>query len=500
MIVVNSVSTQALLDTPEPARVLPSLVECQQARKSRDPRFEGRFIIGVVTTGIYCKNTCPVRMPAEANVRYFATTAAAQLAGFRPCRRCRPESAQSLPEWTISCDTVMRGLRLIEAGYLNQHTSAQLAQTLQIGERHLNRLFNQELGATPKMVARISRAKIAKSLLLESKFKLTEVALHAGYNSLSRFNADIKSIFKQTPTEIRAKARTDEPLVTLTLPVRLPYNFDWIFGYLQTRQLPGVEEVRGGPGEWCYRRRVSENSWVLVTHTADALILQVPLTELPIHSILHRIRRIFDLGADGETIHEYLSNLDFFKPWVQQAPGLRVAGAWDGFETSVRAVLGQQVSVARGTELANKMIQQYGGGLFPTPQILAQKEIAELGMPGQRGRAISVMAQQVADDNLVLDECQDFDVAQNALQDIKGIGPWTANYIRMRVLRDPNAFPDNDWVVLKVLDVTAARARKHSLAWQPWRSYALMYLWYASSQNKQMNRKMKKQTKQTPKL
>ncbi len=471
--------------------VLPPLKVCQQARLSRDPRFDGRFFVGVLSTGIYCRPICPARLPKEANVRYYATAAAAQEAGFRPCRRCRPEAANMLPEWTLASDTVLRGLRLIEAGYLNDHNTAELAAALDVGERHLSRLFAQELGAAPKTIARLCRARHARDLLRQSAAPLTDVAYHAGYGSLSRFNAEIRAVFECTPGALRGStgARGDAA-VTVKLPVREPYNFDWVFTYLERRALQGVEEVTGEPGAWCYRRRLDgSGAWLEVAQTAQGLTARLPLVDEPLHGLLRRVRRVFDLTADGATIHEFLYGDTALKPWVRRAPGLRVPGAWDGFETAVRAVLGQQVSVARGTELANKMIARYGEGAFPRPAELLQREVAELGMPGRRGRAVVRLAELAVTGDLKVDECQDYDLTAMQLEAIEGIGPWTANYIRMRAMKDPNAFPDNDWVVLKELGCSAAQARRQAEAWQPWRAYALMYLWYAAG--------VKRQRKQT---
>ncbi len=471
--------------------VLPSLEVCQQARLSRDPRFDGRFFVGVLTTGIYCRPICPARMPKEVNVRYYPTAAAAQEAGFRPCRRCRPEAATALPEWTLASDTVLRALRLIEAGYLNDHSAAELAAALEVGERHLARLFTQELGAAPKTIARLCRARHARDLLKNSRAPMTEIAYHAGYGSLSRFNAEIRAVFSTTPGALRGAAR-GTTTVTIKLPVRQPYHFDWVFNYLRQRALVGIEEVTGEPGSWCYRRRLTdaEPVWVTVRQVGDTLEACLPLVHEPLHSLLQRLRRVFDLTADGATIHEFLGADDRLGPWVAQAPGLRVPGAWDGFETAVRAVLGQQVSVARGTELANKMIEHYGDGNFPAPEQLLNREVAELGMPGRRGRAVVRLAELAVAGDLVIDECQDHDLMSMRLQAVDGVGPWTANYIRMRAAKDPNAFPDNDWVVLKELGVSAAQARKLAANWQPWRAYALMYLWYAAG----VKRTQKKQS------
>ncbi len=474
---------------------LPDLEVCRRARESRDARFDGRFFVGVVTTGVFCRPTCPARLPLEANVRYYATSAQAQAAGFRPCKRCRPEAALRLPEWTLASDTVLRGLRLIESGFLNGGTSADLARKLGIGERQLSRLFAQELGASPTAMAQLCRAKLAKKLLVGTRMKHVDIAYHSGFGSISRFNAEIKKVFHATPREIRAGAKKNGATsVEVTLPIRGPYHFDWMFEYLDRRALKGLEHVSGEPGTWRYERRVGADSYVVVRQQGDGLVAELPLTEEPLHSLLVRVRRVFDLNADGAVIHEDLRQDRFLREWVDKAPGLRVPGAWDGFETAVRAILGQQVSVERGTELANKMIDAYGAPLgkstrpseqaaanhFPTAAQLVDKTIAEIGMPGQRGRAISSLAGLATSGTLTVDECQDFDEAQTQLLAISGVGPWTVNYIRMRALKDPDAFPDNDWVVMKALDCTAKGARARAEAWRPWRAYALMYVWYAS--------------------
>ncbi len=480
---------QVDLKTQHPApNVLPPLHVCHRARLSRDARFDGRFFVGVLTTGIFCRPICPARMPKEENVRYYASAAAAQDAGFRPCLRCRPEAARRLPEWTLGSDTVTRALRKIEDGYLNTHTSAELAAQLAVGERQLSRLFAQELGSSPKSLARLVRAKTARDLLAATAMPLSQVAYHAGYGSVSRFNHEIRQIFQCTPGELRGRRPALTPQVQITLPVREPYNFDWVFGFLHKRALTGIEEVLGGPGRWRYRRRLSAGAaqelWVQVDQVNNELHATLPLAAEPLHVLLQRIRRLFDLDADGANLHDFFLPDPRLGAFVRQAPGLRVPGAWDGFETAVRAVLGQQVSVARGTELANRMIEAYGGGDFPTPQQLVLREVAELGMPGRRGRAVSHLAEQVLQGHLQLDDAQDFDTLQQQIEAIEGIGPWTANYIRMRVLKDPDAFPDNDWVVLKELGCTAAAAKRAARTWQPWRAYALMYLWYAAAARK----------------
>ncbi len=475
---------------------LPPADVCQRARTSRDPRFDGRFFVGVLSTGVYCRPICPARVALEANVRYYPSAAAAHDAGFRPCRRCRPETARRLPDWTIGSDTVLRAVRLIEAGYLNEHSVARLAGALGLGERQLSRLFQQQLGSSPKRVAQMHRARLARRLLESSQLKLADVAFHAGYGSLSRFNSEMRSIFHCAPRELRKqRGRATPAAARVVLPVRGPYHFDWVFTYLRTRALAGIETVTGEPGSWRYVRRLGDGAELVVTQQGEELVAELPVTDEPMHSLLRRVRRVFDLDADGATVHDSLVNDARLAPFVAAAPGLRVAGAWDGFELAVRAVLGQQVSVVRGKVLADALVERFGAGAFPGPAQLADADVSAIGMPGQRGAAVRGLAQAVLSGALEVDECQDYDAQHEALLAIDGIGPWTANYIRMRALRDPDAFPDNDWVVMKELDSTAAAARRQATAWQPWRAYALMYLWYAAGQRRERESRERKARK-----
>jgi AraC family transcriptional regulator of adaptative response / DNA-3-methyladenine glycosylase II len=488
----------------------PTLAARQQARLSRDQRFDGRFIVAVVTTGVYCRPSCPARIPKEENVRYFVCGAGAQEAGYRACLRCVPDQSLPVPDWAIGNRHVAKGLAMIEAGFLSDHSVTDLALTLQLSPRHLDRLFAETLGASPVAIARIKRGQTAKKLLQQSQLKLSELAEHAGYGSVSQFNKELRLLFDSSPSALRKRkpaqhnaakkgseksAQNDTAQqsnegeqglsLRVVLPVRMPYDFAWVFNYLHGRALEGVEEVFDGEHGQVFRRRLSKagevESWLRVERRDNQLIAYLPLGGEPIYQLLRRLGRVFDLPTDGATLHKHLSADSFLAPWVNAAPGLRVPGAWDGFETCVRAILGQQVSVARGTELANAMIARYGGGDFPSPEQLVDKQIAELGMPGNRGRAISTVAQQVIDQGVTFDEGLKAEAFVEALTQIKGIGPWTVNYIRLRVLKDPDAFPHNDWVVLKQLETTPAKAKLQAEPWQPWRAYGLMYLWYAAS-------------------
>ena len=479
--------------------MIPAPEICESARLARDPRFDGRFYIGVLTTGIYCRPVCPARTPAEENVRYFATSASAQDAGFRPCLRCRPEAARRLPEWTLNSQTVIRGLRMIDAGYLLDHGVAELAARLHISTRHLNRLFQQELGATPKSLARVRRVHLAKRLIEGSQLSFSDVAMRAGFGSVRRFNDEIRDAFGRTPRALRSGGRSARGGlkgarglqgardVQLHLPVREPYHKAWVFGFLKQRALPGIEEVDGE----VYRRRLpgatADEHWLEVAWENAGLSLRIPADcGLDFGDLLCRVRRVFDLDADPEVVDAHLSRDPQLTQMVRSEPGLRVPGAWDGFETAVRAILGQQVSVARATTLATKLCAQFGAGGFPTPRQLMNADVAAIGMPGKRGGAIRELAQAVVDGRLVLDESADHAELSEALCDLPGVGPWTAGYIGMRVARDPDAFVESDWVVLKMLAATAAGARQQAEAWRPWRAYAVMYLWRMAQERRQL--------------
>ena len=488
--------------------MLPAHHICERARLSRDPRFDGTFFIGVVTTGIYCRPVCPVRQPAAENVRYYASAAAAEEAGFRPCRRCLPERAARLPEWCIGSRTVIRGLRLIDAGMLDEEGSAVLAARLGVSARHLNRVFQEELGATPKAVAVTRRRALAKRLIDETDLPFAQVALQAGYRSLRRFNDDVRGCFRRTPSAIRAAARsagarrrwgTASEHFSLRLPVREPYNAPWVFDFLARRALTGFEEV----GAESYRRLIFDGQgvahWIRVTWERGGLRLEVPAAcGASLSDILVRVRRVFDLDADSRTIDADLAADPVLEPVVTAHGGLRVPGAWDGFETTVRAILGQQVSVDRATVLAHKLLDHYGPRSLIDPGALARATVAEIGLPGRRGQAISRVAAEVAAGRLDLHERADAAMLEQALCDIPGIGPWTAGYVAMRVARDPDAYPVNDWVVLKMLQASpitaggakasaAGRAGTHADGWRPWRAYAVMYLWKLAQSVREAN-------------
>lgn len=325
------------------------------------------------------------------------------------------------------------------------------------------------------------RKSLVSALLTQTDLPLSKVALEGGLSGVRELRAHCRHAHGLTPTELRRMqggTRVEPGGINLPLPVKGPYHLDWAFDYLRRRALLGIEEVAGNH----YKRRVSMANqlpvWVEVWAASGSLQARLPLGGAPVYKLLNRVARLFDLHTDSRVVdHALAACSPMLAQSVIQAPGLRVLGAWDGFETTVRAILGQQVSVARGTELANRMIQAYGQGDFPRPSQLQDRDIAELGMPGNRGRAIATIAEWVAQENLDLPEGDVAEAFVSRIGEIKGIGPWTQNYIRLRVVKDSDAFPHNDWVVLKHLQSTPAQALKVAEPWRPWRAYGLMHLW-----------------------
>ena len=346
-------------------------------------------------------------------------------------------------------------------------------------------------------------AKLIHALLTQTQIPVADVADHAGILGAAGLRAETHRLFGCSPTQLRrdnmpaSRRRPQAAVIRVDLPVTGAYDFEWVFDYLCTRALQGIEEVQGR----CYRRRVSEAGkplvWLTVSQHDTGLQAVLPLTCGPACELLSRVVRLFDVRVDGDLIDRTLFGAPsrYLKHSVAQAPGLRVPGAWDGFETAVRAVLGQQVSVARGTELANRMVEAYGEGDFPAPDQLRHQEIAELGMPGNRGRAISTLAEWVDMDGYTLLEGQASESFVQGLGAVKGIGPWTQNYMRLRVVKDVDAFPHNDWVVLKQLKTTPAQALKLADCWRPWRAYALMHIWRLAGLQRKASEAMTRRNK-----
>ena len=482
-------------------------IACYRAVQARDARFDGRIFTAVRTTGIYCRPICPARTPKFENVAFFATAAAAQEAGYRPCLRCRPEASPDLDGWRTASSTVSRALELIAAGALDGEnaTVGDLAARLGIGERHLRRSLRDQLGVSPTGLAQARRVLFAKQLIHETQMSLTDVALAAGFGSVRRFNDTFRGLYGRPPSTLRRRrpaTTIDEgagSAVTLRLTYAPPYDWSSIIAFLAARAIDGVEVVEGDR----YRRTIDLNGrhgTIEVTlasgrHALAATIRFPDPRALP--SIVRRIRRVFDLGADISVITAQLEADPTLGRLVLDRPGLRVPGAWDGFELAVRAVLGQQITVGGARRLIGRLVATHGerlrvgpGGdldgliaVFPSPARLAPADLTHLGMPRARAAAISSLAAATVADPDLFRRDASLDASIARLTTLPGIGEWTAQYVAMRALREPDAFPAADVGLLRALTgpdgrrPTRAAATARAEAWRPWRAYAAQHLW-----------------------
>lgn len=472
---------------------------CYRAICLRDARFDGRFFTGVKTTGIYCRPICPARTPHSENVAFFPTAAAAQAAGFRPCLRCRPETAPDMGAWRGTSNTVSRALSLIELGALDESSIDALAERLGLGERQLRRLFQQHLGASPIAVAQTRRVLLAKQLIHETQLPMAEIAFAAGFGSIRRFNETFRTLYGRAPRDLRRQHRPEisagpQGEIDLLLRYQPPYDWAAMLAFLRQRAIPGIEHVTAES----YARTVDlDGVQGIVTIRPDVrnalrVTVRFPrLSALP--TIIARLRRVFDLAADPRAIAAHLAKDPTLAPLVKARPGLRVPGAWDGFELAIRAVLGQQITVAGAARLAGRLIEAHGPRLaeqqgelthvFPHPKALASADLASLGMPSSRAAALSAVATAALDDPHLFDASGGLDDAVRRLRAIRGIGEWTAQYIALRQLREPDAFPAADIGLLRAM--TRCEGRDHSSSelldraqiWRPWRAYAAQHLW-----------------------
>lgn len=480
---------------------MPTAAACERARLTRDRRFDGLFFTAVTSTGIYCRPVCPAPAPRRDNVRYYPSAAAAAAAGFRPCLRCRPEAAPGSPLHRARSELVAGALRLIEQGALDAGSLPQLARRVGVGERHLRRVFAEEIGASPLDVAATRRLLFAKQLVGETALPMTEVAQAAGYASLRRFNAAFSAAYGKAPREIR---RSREALANggsgewaLRLPYRAPYDFAQLAAFYARRAIPGVEAVE----ETAYRRSFVADGvpgWFAVEPLPDeqALTLRV---HHPRSSVLGplaaRVRRMFDVDADPRAIAAVFRRSPVLAPLIRRWPGQRLPGAWDGFELAVRAVLGQQVSVAAARTLAARVAAQYGtpyadgaaagvGALFPAPERLADAPLEALGITRARAQTIRTLAAAVHEGRIAFRPEQPLADFERDWVALPGIGAWTAHYVAMRALAQPDAFPAADLILRRAAGqgrtLTTRELETLAEAWRPWRAYAVMLLWRAS--------------------
>ena len=503
---------------------------CERARLSRDARFDGRFFIGVVTTGIYCRPVCPVQPPRAANVRFYGSAAAAARAGFRPCLRCRPETAPGSPAWSGSPATVRRALRLIDDGALDGAGTDELARRLGIDARHLRRLFDRHIGASPLQVAATRRLHRAKQLIDATDLPLAAVAQAAGFGSVRRFNDVLRRVYGRTPRELRQRRRQRSAgarhggTLRLRLHYRAPCDAAAMLGFLAPRAIPGVEAVDAVRGTWrrAFRlaggpRENEDRTGASPAGFAAAGVVRVETggdgcfeaevchpDALVLLDVTARLRRLFDLDADPLSFGRHLAGAPRLTDRVAALPGIRVPGAWDGFETAVRAILGQQVTVKGATTLAGRLVDALGEPLpdhlrdaslartFPSPPAVAGFDLRSIGVPARRATALRTLAGAVAAGELDLDATADADTTRARLIAIPGIGPWTAEYIAMRALRDPDAFPAGDLGLRKAVSPGAPVSSKELQAmaetWRPWRAYAALLLWQDGAAQHQKGR------------
>lgn len=462
-----------------------------RARLSRDPRFDGKFFIGVRGSGVYCRPICPSPTAKEKNVRYFLTTAAAAEAGFRPCLRCRPECSPGTPAWIGTPNTVSRALRLIAESGLEDGVEG-LAEQLGVGSRHLRRLFVRHLGATPIAVAQTHRLQFAKSLIDQTRLPMQEIAIASGFGCVRRFNAAIQKTYRRTPSQVRRLSHQASVLPEneyfFRLRYRPPYDWNGMLEFLEPRVIPGVEEVENGT----YRRSISfcgcEGHFEVSHDEANhSLNVRVQFGDpKALYFIIERIRTMFDLNADWIAIARTLTADPALAPKVKANPGLRVPGCWNGFELGVRAILGQQVTVKGATTLAGRLASKFGQPLnpshglthiFPQPQILAEAEIASIGLPKARAQTIQDFARFVIKQRISFEGMPSL-ASPHRLCAIPGFGEWTTQYIAMRALGDPDALPSGDLGLLRGLGLKNRRElERRAEVWRPWRAYAAMYIW-----------------------
>jgi len=444
---------------------------CYRAAKARDARFDGLFFTAVRTTGIFCRPVCPVRTPLRRNVEIFPNAAAARAAGYRPCLRCRPEVSPDSPVSAGTSTTVNRALRLIQEGALDNGSTAQLADRLGLTDRHLRRLFLEHVGVPPILVAETRRLLFAKKLITETNLRFAEIAFASGYGSLRRFNEAIRATYQRNPKELRRFAPPDstQSAIELKLNYRPPYNWSAFLRFVSRRAIAGLETV----GDHTYQR-----DGISVRHDAqeNCLIARIePSNVSRLRPVVEQIRFFFDLRANTREIAAHLRKSPMLKAVVAKNAGLRLPGCWDPFELAVRAVLGQQVTVKGASTLAARLVESFGP---PKAEVLADANLTRIGLTKARAESLRSLARAVADHRVCFDGSAPTSDVIAQLCDLPGLGPWTANYIAMRALGDPDAFPASDLGLLKAARASSARRLEDMAeAWRPWRSYAALYLW-----------------------
>ncbi|MFF0027051.1 AlkA N-terminal domain-containing protein [Streptomyces avermitilis] len=473
---------------------------CVRAVRSKDARFDGWFFTAVLTTRIYCRPSCPVVPPKPANMTFYPSAAACQQAGFRACKRCRPDTSPGSPEWNQRADLVARAMRLIDDGVVDREGVPGLATRLGYSTRQIERQLLAELGAGPLALARAQRAQTARLLIETTTLPMAEIAFAAGFSSIRTFNDTVREVFALSPSELRSrlpkKTVVSPGALTLRLPFRAPLNPDNLFGHLAATAVPGVEEWRDG----AYRRTLRlpyGHGIVALTPAADHIACRLTLSDLrDLPVAISRCRRMLDLDADPVAIDDQLRTDPLLAPLVDKAPGRRVPRTVDEAEFAVRAVLGQQVSTAAARTHAARLVTAHGEAvadsegclthLFPAPEALAAVAPESLAMPRTRRTTFTTLVRQLAEGGLHLGVESDWEETRARLLSLPGFGPWTADVIAMRALGDPDAFLPTDLGIRRAaqelgLPSTPAALTARAAAWRPWRAYAVQYLWATDS-------------------
>ncbi|AIF48528.1 DNA-3-methyladenine glycosylase 2 family protein [Dyella japonica] len=481
---------------------------CEQARLSRDARFDGLFFTAVTSTRIYCRPVCPAPPPKPENVRYYGSAAAAEAAGFRPCLRCRPELSPGNDAWQRGDHVIARTLKLMDSDVFDDLSLDDMAARVGLGARQLRRLFVERLGAPPISVHTTRRLLFAKQLLTETTMPVTEVALASGFRSLRRFNAAFLQSNRMAPRDLRRHpSATTGDAITLRLGYRPPYDFEAMLAFLRGRALPGVEAV-------------DEHSYARVFGTPDApgwlRLSEWPGREHALRLELHcpqpaqmlgvvgKLRRMFDLDASPQSIGDALKESPVLRPLLRKRPGLRLPGGWDGFEIAVRAILGQQVSVAAARTLATRIVQKFGTPvlapvpglerLFPGPELLVDADLRAIGLTTARAATVRGVAQALQDGRIDFRSEQPLDAFVERWVALPGIGEWTAHYMAMRALSHPDAFPAADLILRRAAagggpELSTKALTSLAEAWRPWRAYSVMHLWRSATDAAQATNK-----------
>jgi AraC family transcriptional regulator of adaptative response / DNA-3-methyladenine glycosylase II len=496
--------TPAAAPVPPESTTLPPREVCLRAMAAKDARFDGLFFVAVRSTGIYCRPLCPAPPPKRSNITFYPNAAAATAAGYRPCLRCRPElSPEAFAQ--VREEAVRRAIAFIAEGALQEGSAEALAARVGMSARQLQRVFVQHVGATPHAVHATRRLLLAKQLLTETALPATDVALASGYNSLRRFNAAFREGCGMAPTAIRrlkSAERAPLGLLRLRLGYRPPLDFPMLLRFLAKRAIPGIESVHADRYERAIPRADGGLGWMRVQANPERPELLLDIGDVDpasIPDLVRRVRRMFDLDADLRAVHAVFAQDPLLSRAIALHPGLRVPCGWDGFELAVRAILGQQISVAGATTLARRLVDRWGVAheadsasrppglhrVFPAPETLRDAPLDSIGLPRTRAATVRALAGAVADGRLSFSGGQALDAFVESAVALPGIGPWTAQYIAMRGLAMPDAFPAGDLVVQQVLGRSVGRTRlseretqARANTWRPWRAYAVLHLWH----------------------